>query len=1254
MTLDFFKYSWTAVAAFLLSPLSAPAEEWVELFNGKNLDGWTERNKSGSFRVEDGTIIGTAKEGLGSTFLCTNETYGYFELEFETKLIDHELNSGVQIRSANRAPKGKQKVGPVEGPQVEFAAKNPDRGTRSGNIYGQGWGGWLTPKDQIRNHTFVKGGEWNLCRVVAKGDQVTTWINGEKIITTTIPAERHATHSSGFIGLQIHGIKEGTGPFEVAWRKIRIRPVIGEDAPAKTAPSNAAPPNSAPANKSAKKIYLKHQGPKTPFRALPEFKDHKLTRFAMAPEINCPVSVVAEPGGAVYALCDGNAGLGRLPNQGSVWRLVDEDDDGRADFATPYLPNIDTPRGGHFLNDTLYLVHPPYISACRDTDGDGIADERKVLASGFAHDLKWKRGGDHSTNDLRIGIDGWIYVAVGDFGASAVGSDGSKATLMTGGVIRMRLDGSDLEVYARGTRNTYDIAINHRLDIITMDNTNDGDGWDMRLHHLTPLAHMGYPNFYKNFGDDAMPPLFTYGSGSGCGALYLEEPGFPDWFNKRMNTISWGRVYTHDLKPHEATFVNSDEVTLSINKLVDLDVDGSSRLYLANFEGGGARIEPGAIVGHIVQAKPKGWKYREFPDLSKASIAKLISNLDQGSAVLRQQSQWEIIDRKTAGIQKALQAAAKNSSSSLESRLAALYAINLRNESGSADLLKGWLKNDDLAEYALRALLDRKDRQKLSLEQVIESFLKNKNPRVQLQAVAGTARLGMPWTTTTLLALSVENDRQPLIKNEAHVHRVIPHTATRALITMAPVEELHAALKDKQHRPAALAALRQIHTPENVAKLIAALEASGNPDESLDLVATLLRLYNREKVWDGNAWWGTRPNSAGPYYLGVAWDESKNIAKALRKAVAKMSEAGQKATLFQVRRHNLSLEQLNLPIEVDPLEQLLEQPSHPFEQQKDLLSIVTDKERPKAMRTEAFRAALQVTGFTYAEWCLANLKALAAIEKETDLYQALSRDFVQSPSHRISMMQRLTKAPSKLKKLKPAQKSLFYDTICTLVQSPLTSDSDRSKLVRGMTTLTDEFLSSIKSHRATAFTPLLKKATKDPKFKEEAEAILASFKQGPNKKLVGEMSIKEASVAVLKMDGDAALGKELFTRQSCNACHSIFPDEPQKGPYLGSVGNLFNREQLITHVIDPGAEVAQGFQTYNFQLKDKSFVSGFVTARDEKLIEVRNVAGAIQKINAADVTKEEVLKTSMMPPGLVNTLTVQEFASLIEYLQSLH
>jgi len=305
---------------------------------------------------------------------------------------------------------------------------------------------------------------------------------------------------------------------------------------------------------SAEEIVLTHKGPKKAFSRLAEFKDHQLSVFAIAPEVNSPTSVIAEPGGAVYVLCDNNAGLGLRPHQGSILRLIDKDDDGKADVMTKFVNDIDTPRGGHFVDDTLYVMHPPYVSSFRDTNGDGVADEHKVLAKGFGHDLTYNRGGDHTSNDLRVGIDGWIYTAIGDFGATATGSDGSKVQLLGGGVIRMRMDGSDLELYARGTRNTYDVAISHKLDLIALDNTNDGDGWDMRLHHLSPLAHMGYPELYKYFSEDAMPPLFEYGGGSGVGAIYLQEPGFPDWFNDRFHTISWGRMYTHSLKAHERHF----------------------------------------------------------------------------------------------------------------------------------------------------------------------------------------------------------------------------------------------------------------------------------------------------------------------------------------------------------------------------------------------------------------------------------------------------------------------------------------------------------------------------------------------------------------------------------------------------------------------------------------------------------------------------------------------------------------------------
>lgn len=1227
---------------FLTLTLSLPAagNDWVTLFNGKTLDGWTERNKSGSFVVTDGVIVGTAVEGLGTTFLCTDRVFGDFELMLECR-IDEGLNSGVQIRSNTRKPRGKQKVGPVEGPQVDLACKAKGT-TVSGNVFGQSWGEWLTPKDDRKKHSLMKPDAWNEVRILAQGNQVTTWINGEKVIVTTIPEDRHQTNAKGFIGLQLHGIKEGQGPFKAAWRNIRIRNLGA---------APAAPAVKKKKQTSTKILKLEHPGPKTPFRPLPAFKDHKLSNFAMAPEINCAVSVICEPGGAVFALCDGNAGLGRDPDQGQVWRLIDHDDDGKADTATEFIANIDTPRGGQFINGTLYLVHPPFISAFRDTDDDGVADKHQALARGFAHDLTWKRGGDHSTNDLKVGIDGWIYVAVGDFGANAVGSDGSKATLMTGGVVRMRMDGSDLEVYARGTRNTYDIAVGPRLDILAMDNTNDGDGWDMRLHHLTPLAHMGYPNLFKNFGEDAMPPLFVYGGGSGCGALFLQEPGFPDWFNNRFHTISWGRLYTHSLTGHEATFTNKDQVSLQLNKVVDLDVDGNSRLYFASFEGGGARIEPGAIVGHIVQAKPKGWKHRPFPDLDQATTEELIGFLDQNSGVLRLQAQAVLCDKKDPKIDGLLLKLARDKSASPDARIAALFALNRRDEKGAASELKKLLEVPQLTEFALRALLDRTDRDQLDLAALVASLLNHDDPRVRLQAIYGAKKLGLKNLTKELLALSIDAERKPLERNVPHQHNAVPHTAQRALVSMAPVAELHAALGKPNLRVSALKVLRQIHTKENVDLLIAEL----NRSKDLDVVAALLRLYHREKQWDGNSWWGTRPHSAGPYYQAITWEASGSIAKALRRAVATMSEDEQKKVLFQVRRHNLDLEELNLPIKIDPLEQLLAQDSHPFSQQKQLLKIVTDKARSIDMRRQAFQAALDVSDPTYGPWLENTLRTLAAIHGEASFYEPLAKAFIESPVHRTTAIQRVTKSYSKIKRLPVGQQSLYFDMLCILAESPLTSPEERKRIVGsvGKQDFPPAMIESIKRNRASTFVPLLRKATKNPKTADLAKEALEEL-SAKSVQRVGDLSPADLKKALLRVTGDAKEGQKLFTRQSCIACHSVDPTDAQKGPYLGTVGNLFNRDQLITHIIDPAAEVAQGFQTYTLTKKNGSAVVGFVTKRTEQSLTVRNIAGLSQVIPTSEIASEKIAKGSMMPPGLVDALSIKEFASLLDYLQSLH
>ena len=165
-------------ALFLAAALALPAlaeDGWVDLFNGKNLDGWTQRNGTATYEVKGDTIVGTTAEGSPNSFLCSDQEYGDFEFTFEVK-VDDALNSGVQIRSkTHNGPKGR-----VNGPQVEIEASGKN-GAEAGYLYGEAIDGWMTPKDKLVPHKHFKDGEWNAYRVVAKGPRIQVWINGEMI-----------------------------------------------------------------------------------------------------------------------------------------------------------------------------------------------------------------------------------------------------------------------------------------------------------------------------------------------------------------------------------------------------------------------------------------------------------------------------------------------------------------------------------------------------------------------------------------------------------------------------------------------------------------------------------------------------------------------------------------------------------------------------------------------------------------------------------------------------------------------------------------------------------------------------------------------------------------------------------------------------------------------------------------------------------------------------------------------------------------
>lgn len=197
--------------------------DWIALFDGETLNGWVQKNGTATYEVEDGAIVGTTAPGSPNSFLCTFNEFGDFELAFEVMLRDNELNSGVQIRSQTREPEAGQEYGRVNGPQVEIEASST--GTpEAGYIYGEAAGGWRVADADRTSHDAFQDGEWNRYRVVAEGPSIQVWINGEKI-TDLWDEEIYMTHPRGFIGLQVHSIPEDEGPYQVAWRNIRIKPL---------------------------------------------------------------------------------------------------------------------------------------------------------------------------------------------------------------------------------------------------------------------------------------------------------------------------------------------------------------------------------------------------------------------------------------------------------------------------------------------------------------------------------------------------------------------------------------------------------------------------------------------------------------------------------------------------------------------------------------------------------------------------------------------------------------------------------------------------------------------------------------------------------------------------------------------------------------------------------------------------------------------------------------------------------------------
>ena len=1010
---------------------------------------------------------------------------------------------------------------------------------------------------------------------------------------------------------------------------------------------------------------------------VPEGFDASL--FAPWQTANYPVYVAAAPNGDLYVSSDGNGSLGRDPGRGRVLRLRDKDGDGRADEVTEFVKNVDSPRGLIWDHDRLYLLHPPHISVYHDRDGDGVAEDSKILIKGIAFGFEG-RPADHTTNGLELGIDGWIYIAGGDFGfLDAVGTDGRHLQHRGGGVIRFRPDGGGLELFATGTRNILGTPTSPLLDLFARDNTNDGGGWDVRFHHFTGLEDHGYPRMYKNFGDEHIKPLADYGGGSGCGSVYIHEPGFPkEWANAPF-TCDWGRTasFRHSVKRRGATFeeVAEPQPFIRMTRPTDADVDALSRVYQASWKGPATFKWEGPEVGYIVRVKPTGFTPEPLPEFAKLSDEELVNLLSSPSHIRALTAQRSLLRRPAnAQTTAALVKLAGDETKELRSRVAALYAIAQRGV--SADQSRGVIRtiaplagSAALQPFVLRALGDMgldgitAGRPGTAPVELLVQGLQSPAARTRVEAMVAAARQGAKGAADAIAAHL--GDRDP----------VIAHTAFRALAKLGASDACFAVLdtsasNDAQRKGASFALMR-LHRADVVDGLIERLDRNDQPGARAAILSALCRLYHREAEWKGDSW-GTRPDTRGPYYQLATWEESEKILAALKSELDSAKPADAAALVKEMNRNriqsNEALERIiDLAVADDAhvaaaVAQLAGVADIPEKARPILFKAARNPDSSPAVLAQTVEGLAKVD---HLEALPATLTALATLDQARGSNKeqgAAQRAFLNNPrlENQRETIGKLAAAEEETGESRWANAALLelasrknvglearayaQNAVDIAWQHP----ARKVTLIKLASSMKNHFLDDRIRAALTDFDPEVAKTAKNAAKRLKIQAPGAD--KTPK---IAELTEEQAIEAVVKAKGDPALGEAIFTRAACVACHTTSQDQPQKGPFLGNIAKIYRRPDLALAILNPNKTIAQGFATQNVLLQDGESLTGFITNEAGDKITLRDIAAQEHVVEKSKISKRETLTTSMMPAGLMAPFSVHELASLLDYLQGL-
>jgi putative heme-binding domain-containing protein len=461
-----------------------------------------------------------------------------------------------------------------------------------------------------------------------------------------------------------------------------------------------------------------------------------------------------------------------------------------------------------------------------------------------------------------------------------------------------------------------------------------------------------------------------------------------------------------------------------------------------------------------------------------------------------------------------------------------------------------------------------------------------------------------------------------------------------------------------------------MHTPEVVTGLIERLGKATDPALRQGILAALCRLHFKEGEWKGDSW-GTRPDTRGPYYQPEGWIETDKIYVTLRDALAKASPQEATFLVREMSRNRIRSD--------DFLKRILELAKQDPKVIPDAVAQIAMADEVPAEAVELLVRQVRLVGQVgpvtlaqaitalsktdSADGVSATLAALEPLKKLPDSgkdFDAALAAFLNAPkleNHHQLVEQIAEKGEwpvsmyANAALLNLANRKTGSPESIQLTQKALDKgwgDPKHRKLIIDAI--------SASKHMPSAAKVLAALDDPDAEVKGAAErAVKAMRIQKIEDKTPKLMTLKpeEALAAVLKTQGNVALGEQIFTKATCVACHTVKETEAQKGPYLGNIAQTYKRPDLAQNILDPNKTIAQGFASEMITMKDGTQQMGFITLEGANEVKLRNIASQEFVFKTADIKERQKLPMSMMPPGLMMNFTVKEFASLLDYLESL-